>query len=162
MIIFSQWTQFLDLIQIPMKKEFKNFIRVDGTMDSSSRDESFNKFKEQDDCKIALLSLHACGVGLNLSEANHVLFCDPWWNPMVEQQAIDRTHRIGQEKIVHIYKFLVYQTVEQKIKYLQMKKQRIADEALGELNSATSDTLSVSDLEFLFSSRSYFAPVNSQ
>jgi SNF2 family DNA or RNA helicase len=148
-IIFTQWTQFMDLLEIPMKGEFP-YIRIDGKMSGKDRDVELKKFKSQDEIKIALLSLLACGVGLNLNEANHVLFCDPWWNPMIELQAIDRTHRIGQEKDVQIYKFLVKNSVEKKIQILQNRKKLIADVALGEIKPTSTDALTFDDLKFLF------------
>lgn len=73
-----------------------------------------------------LISIKAGGVGLNLTQADYVFILDPWWNPAVEQQAIDRTHRIGQDKKVFIYKFIAKDTVEEKILALQNRKKRLA------------------------------------
>ncbi len=77
--------------------------------------------------KVFLISIKAGGVGLNLTQADYVFILDPWWNPAVEQQAIDRTHRIGQEKKVFIYKFIAKDTVEEKILALQNRKKRLAN-----------------------------------
>ena len=74
-----------------------------------------------------LISIKAGGVGLNLTEADYVFILDPWWNPAVEQQAIDRTHRIGQKNTVFIYKFITKNSVEEKILALQQRKRKIAD-----------------------------------
>jgi SNF2 family DNA or RNA helicase len=76
---------------------------------------------------VFLISIKAGGVGLNLTEADNVFILDPWWNPAVEQQAIDRTHRIGQKNTVFIYKFITKNSVEEKILALQERKRRIAD-----------------------------------
>jgi SNF2 family DNA or RNA helicase len=76
--------------------------------------------------KVFLISIKAGGVGLNLTQADYVFILDPWWNPAVEQQAIDRSHRIGQDKKVFIYKFIAKDTVEEKILALQNRKKRLA------------------------------------
>ena len=96
-----------------------------------------------------LLSLRAAGTGLNLTTASYVVLYDPWWNPAVEAQAIDRTHRIGQTKTVNAYKLIAPGTVEEKIWNLQQSKQQTISDVLGEKGFAKS--LSRNDLEFLFS-----------
>ena len=85
------------------------------------------EFRRNKDIKIFLISLKAGGVGLNLTEADYVFLLDPWWNPAVEQQAVDRTHRIGQTKNVFIYKFITKDSVEEKILALQNRKRSVAE-----------------------------------
>ena len=77
-----------------------------------------------------MLSLHAGGVGLNLTKADHVIFCDPWWNPFVELQAEDRAYRMGQEKPVTIHRLLVENSIEEKIRLLQAEKRKLGSEML--------------------------------
>src|SRR5690606_7154569 len=85
------------------------------------------RFRSDDGVRLFLISIKAGGVGLNLTEADYVFVLDPWWNPAVEQQAIDRAHRIGQRRNVFIYKFISKDTVEEKILALQERKTRIAE-----------------------------------
>jgi SNF2 family DNA or RNA helicase len=84
------------------------------------------RFQEDEKTRVFLISIKAGGVGLNLTEADYVFILDPWWNPAVEQQAIDRTHRIGQTKNVFIYKFITKDSVEEKILALQNRKLKVA------------------------------------
>jgi SNF2 family DNA or RNA helicase len=92
-----------------------------------NRQDVVTEFKTNEDIQVFLISIKAGGVGLNLTEADYVFILDPWWNPAVEQQAIDRTHRIGQKNTVFIYKFITKNSVEEKILALQERKRRIAD-----------------------------------
>jgi SNF2 family DNA or RNA helicase len=97
---------------------------------------------------IFLISLKAGGFGLNLTAASYVVLFDPWWNPAVENQAIDRTHRIGQTNKVIAYRLLIKNSIEEKIRALQKQKQAVAEDVLGEAKFAQS--LSLQDLQFLF------------
>lgn len=158
-LIFSQWTSFLDLLEIPIKREKYEYIKVDGRTDQKDRDFLFDKFRKRDETNIALLSLRSCGLGLNLVEACHVFFMDLWWNPQVEAQALDRTHRIGQKKNVQVKRFIVKQTIEEKIIKLQEHKKVIADGALGVDVTQNLSKLSVENLKFLFTEESdHFTP----
>ena len=100
-------------------------------------------------CPIFLISLKAGGLGLNLTAAEYVYLLDPWWNPAVEAQAIDRSHRIGQTQRVFAYRLICRDTVEEKILELQQKKRDLADAILGGARTATSPNLTREDLEFL-------------
>ena len=97
-----------------------------------------------------LISLKAGGLGLNLTEADAVIIYDPWWNPAVEAQAADRTHRIGQDKAVFVYKLIVENTVEEKILALQEKKQNLAKGIYGDGQSSTDVLFSAEDISSLF------------
>jgi len=107
------------------------FVRLDGSLTTKHRQQVITKFSEEKNVKIMLISLKAGGVGLNLTCASRVYLVDPWWNPAVEEQAIDRVHRIGQTKKVVVKKFVVKDTVEDKIQRLQEKKMKLAEGTLG-------------------------------
>jgi SNF2 family DNA or RNA helicase len=151
-LIYSQWTSFLDILEIPIKRAKIGFIRVDGKTSLDQRKERFDDFQTRDDgtLRVALLSLRSCGVGLNLVQANHVFMTDLWWNPAVENQAIDRVHRIGQTKQVYVWKFLVKNSIEQKILKIQESKSVLADGVTGVDISEKLDKLSPENLKFMF------------
>ena len=124
-LIFSQFVKQLDIYKKHFLKESIPFAYLDGM--TRNRGEVVKEFQENKDIKLFLISIKAGGVGLNLTEADYVFILDPWWNPAVEQQAIDRTHRIGQTKNVFIYKFITKDSVEEKILALQNRKRRVAE-----------------------------------
>lgn len=101
-IVFSQWTSMLDLVEAALAVEGLPFRRLDGTMTLAARDAQLADFKQDPAVVVLLLSLRAASLGLNLVVANHVVLLDLWWNPAVEDQAIDRTHRIGQTRDVTV------------------------------------------------------------
>ncbi|KIO76239.1 helicase SNF2 [Pedobacter lusitanus] len=123
-LIFSQFVKHLGIFRNHFEKELIPFAYLDGS--TKNRGEIVAEFQENQDLKVFLISIKAGGVGLNLTQADYVFILDPWWNPAVEQQAIDRSHRIGQEKKVFIYKFIAKDTVEEKILALQNRKKRLA------------------------------------
>lgn len=96
--VFSQWTSFLDLLEIPLPKKRIQFLRFDGKLTQKNRAKVLKQFNECTDKRVLLMSLKAGGVGLNLTAASSVFLMDPWWNPTVEEQAIMRIHRIGQKR----------------------------------------------------------------
>jgi SNF2 family DNA or RNA helicase len=124
-LIFSQFVKHLELFRQYFKKHHIPFSYLDGS--TMNRQDVVTEFKTNEDIQVFLISIKAGGVGLNLTEADYVFILDPWWNPAVEQQAIDRTHRIGQKNTVFIYKFITKNSVEEKILALQERKRRIAD-----------------------------------
>jgi SNF2 family DNA or RNA helicase len=124
-LIFSQFVKQLDIYRKHFNKENIAFSYLDGS--TTNRGEVVKEFQENEGIKLFLISIKAGGVGLNLTQADYVFILDPWWNPAVEQQAIDRTHRIGQTKNVFIYKFITKNTVEEKILALQGRKQQVAE-----------------------------------
>jgi len=123
-LIFSQFVKHLTIFKNHFEKELIPFAYLDGS--TKNRGEIVAEFQDNKDLKVFLISIKAGGVGLNLTQADYVFILDPWWNPAVEQQAIDRSHRIGQEKKVFIYKFIAKDTVEEKILALQNRKKRLA------------------------------------
>ena len=123
-LVFSQFVKQLTLYRQYFERHHIKYSYLDGS--TTNRGKVVEEFKNRDDIQIFLISIKAGGVGLNLTEADYVFILDPWWNPAVEQQAIDRTHRIGQTKNVFIYKFITKDTVEEKILALQHRKLRVA------------------------------------
>lgn len=144
-LIFSQFTSMLELIGQALIEEGMSYTKLTGQ--TRKRDEAIQKFQEGQ-VDLFLISLKAGGTGLNLTEADTVIIYDPWWNPAVENQAIDRAHRIGQDKPVFIYKLVVENSVEEKMIAMQKKKQRLAEGVYsGSLSSSTLFTTeSIQDL----------------
>ncbi|CAJ2654829.1 unnamed protein product [Trifolium pratense] len=148
-IVFSQFTSFLDLINYSLQKSGVSCVQLNGTMTMAARDAAIKKFTDDPDCKIFLISLKAGGVALNLTVASHVFLMDPWWNPAVERQAQDRIHRIGQYKPIRIVRFVIENTIEERILKLQEKKELVFEGTIGGSNEALGK-LTVADLKFLF------------
>uniref|UniRef100_UPI0025D231FA DEAD/DEAH box helicase n=1 Tax=Mucilaginibacter sp. TaxID=1882438 RepID=UPI0025D231FA len=119
-LIFSQFVKQLTIYREHFDKEGVPYVYLDGS--TQNRGDVVKQFQEDKKTRVFLISIKAGGVGLNLTEADYVFILDPWWNPAVEQQAIDRTHRIGQTKNVFIYKFITKDSVEEKILALQQRK----------------------------------------
>jgi superfamily II DNA or RNA helicase len=147
-LVFSQFTSFLSIVRDRLDAEGLTYEYLDGK--TRNRQERVERFQNDPDCPIFLISLKAGGLGLNLTAAEYVYLLDPWWNPAVEAQAIDRSHRIGQINNVFAYRLIARDTVEQKILDLQQKKRDLADAILGEDNRMIA-TLTREDLEFLLS-----------
>jgi len=129
-LVFSQWTSLLDLIEPALARAEMPFARLDGS--TRDRAEVVSRFQADDGPPVMLVSLKAGGTGLNLTAADHVFLCDPWWNPAVEAQAADRTHRIGQTRPVLVYRLIAADTVEERILALQDAKRALMDAALGD------------------------------
>ncbi|KAH6602737.1 hypothetical protein BASA61_000826 [Batrachochytrium salamandrivorans] len=148
-VIFSQWATNLDLIQTALLKQGFRLSRYDGSMDTASRDEAVKKLFEDQSTTVILVSLKCGGVGLNLTVACRVIICDLWWNPAVEDQAIDRVHRIGQRMDVRVSRLVTKDTIEERILAMQGDKRQIIAGVLGE-GEFKLGRLSVKDLLFLF------------
>ncbi|CAA6809091.1 MAG: COG0553: Superfamily II DNA/RNA helicases, SNF2 family [uncultured Thiotrichaceae bacterium] len=141
-LIFSQFTSMLSIIEKALKKEKISTTKLTGQ--TRKREEAIAAFQEGD-ARVFLISLKAGGVGLNLTAADTVIHYDPWWNPAVEKQATDRAYRIGQDKPVFVYKLLTEETVEEKILQMQERKQALAEGLYGE-KQADKSSLDQSDL----------------
>ncbi|XP_021300424.1 DNA repair protein RAD16 isoform X2 [Herrania umbratica] len=148
-IVFSQFTSFLDLINYSLHKSGINCVQLVGSMSMAARDAAIKRFTEDSDCKIFLMSLKAGGVALNLTVASHVFLMDPWWNPAVERQAQDRIHRIGQCKPIRIVRFVIENTIEERILKLQEKKELVFEGTVGGSTEALGK-LTEADMRFLF------------
>ncbi len=127
-LVFSQFVKHLDLVREYLKTNKIDFAYLDGS--STDRKEQVERFNKDSNLKVFLISIKAGGLGLNLTEADYVFILDPWWNPAVEAQAIDRAHRIGQKRKVFTYKFITRNTVEEKILTLQQKKLKLTQELI--------------------------------
>jgi superfamily II DNA or RNA helicase len=129
-LVFSQFTSFLALLRERLDADSFRYAYLDG--DTRDRQAVVEEFQQDDDCKLFLISLRAGGHGLNLTAADYVFLLDPWWNPAVEAQAIDRAHRIGQQRHVIATRLVAQGTIEEKILELQRSKQDLADAILSE------------------------------
>lgn len=148
-LIFSQFTSFLRIVsEALVEKGFRSFLYLDGK--TRNRQGLVEMFQNPDGPSLFLISLKAGGLGLNLTNADYVFLLDPWWNPAVEAQAIDRAHRIGRTKPVVAYRIIARDTVEEKILELQARKREIADSIITEDNSVLRK-LEIEDLELLLS-----------
>jgi SNF2 family DNA or RNA helicase len=147
-LVFSQFVKHLDIYRKYFNAEKTPYAYLDGA--TTKRGEVVKEFQSNKDIKLFLISIKAGGVGLNLTEADYVFILDPWWNPAVEQQAIDRTHRIGQNKNVFIYKFITKDTVEEKILALQNRKRKVA-ESLITTEESFVKSLTARDIEDILS-----------
>jgi SNF2 family DNA or RNA helicase len=128
-LVFSQWTQLLDLVEPHLEQAGIDFGRLDG----STRDRAgvVERFQDPAGEPVLLISLRAGGTGLNLTAADHVFLLDPWWNPAVEDQAADRAHRIGQTRPVIVHRLVARDSVEERMLALQRSKRELGDAALG-------------------------------
>src|SRR5690606_32097299 len=124
-LVFSQFTRALDLLESCVKKEKLDFLRIDGKTPSQKRKGIVASFQDPNGPPIFLISLKTGGVGLNLTRAAYVMHLDPWWNPAVERQATDRAHRIGQRQTVFVNRLLMRHSVEEKIMALKARKQAL-------------------------------------
>lgn len=146
-LVFSQFVSMLDIIKTRLEVESRPFNYLTGQ--TKDRKGEIEKFQTTKDASVFLLSLKAGGAGLNLTSASYVILYDPWWNPAVENQAIDRTHRIGQKNKVIAYRLLTRDSVEEKIRILQHQKTALVTNILGDEGFASN--LGVDDLQFILS-----------
>jgi SNF2-related domain/Helicase conserved C-terminal domain len=145
-LVFSQFVTMLGLLRETVNKhEWPHFYLAGST---ENRGELVETFQSTEGQAVFLISLKAGGFGLNLTAASYVVLFDPWWNPAVENQAIDRTHRIGQASKVMAYRLLIRGSIEEKMRVLQIQKAQLADDVLGE--ERFSQSLTLEDLQFLF------------
>lgn len=149
-LVFSQFLGMLDLIRKKLTEDGVPFEYFDGSTSAPDREKAVQNFQNNEDCRVFLISLKAGGVGLNLTAADYVYIVDPWWNPAVEQQAIDRTHRIGQTKNIFAYRMICVDTIEDKILQLQEKKRLLAKELIAD-DTGFVKSLTREDVEYLFS-----------
>ena len=132
-LIFSQFTSMLSILRSRLDEQQIRYEYLDGQ--TQDRAAPVERFQNDPESKLFLISLKAGGLGLNLTAAEYVFLLDPWWNPAVEAQAIDRTHRIGQTRSVFAYRLIAKDTVEEKVLELQETKREIADAIISQDNS---------------------------
>jgi SNF2 family DNA or RNA helicase len=147
-LVFSQFTSFLALLRQQLDSEGLAYLYLDGK--TRDRKEKVEQFQSDQGSPLFLISLKAGGLGLNLTAADYVYLLDPWWNPAVEAQAVDRAHRIGQTRPVIACRIVARNTVEEKILELQTKKRELAD-AIIQADQSLIASLSREDLELLLS-----------
>jgi SNF2 family DNA or RNA helicase len=145
-LVFSQFVEMLGLLQAAVEERGWRQFYLAG--DTEDRGQLVRDFQQAEGAAVFLISLKAGGFGLNLTSASYVVLFDPWWNPAVENQAIDRTHRIGQVNKVVAYRLLIKDSIEEKIRSLQSRKKALAEDVLGEDQFA--QNLSLDDLRQLF------------
>jgi hypothetical protein len=149
-LVFSQFTTMLQLIGNELRNRGIPYLYLDGGVPAEVRKALVQQFQEEDATRVFLISLKAGGVGLTLTAADYVYLVDPWWNPAAEQQAIDRSHRIGQVRKVFAYRMICKDTVEEKILQLQQKKKTLAEDLVGD-ESGFVKKLTAEDVAYLFS-----------
>jgi len=148
-IVFSQYVTMIDLVEWRLKQQGIRAVKLVGSMPVTARRSTLTAFKTDPSVKVVLMSLKAGGEGLNLQEATHVYVLEPWWNPAVEMQAIQRAHRIGQQNKVTAVRFITKDTIEEKKNQLQEKK-RLVFEGTVDCKAASLAQLTEDDLRFLF------------
>jgi SNF2 family DNA or RNA helicase len=126
-LIFSSFVKHLNLFRDQLDADNRAYSYLTGSVSQKDREEAVNAFQRTEECRLFLISLKAGGVGLNLTSADYVFILDPWWNPAVEMQALNRAHRIGQENNIFVYRFISIDTIEEKIQRLQARKLELAE-----------------------------------
>jgi SNF2 family DNA or RNA helicase len=147
-LVFSQFTSLLAIVRKELDRRKLCYEYLDGK--TRDRRERVDRFQRDPGCPLFLISLKAGGLGLNLTAADYVFILDPWWNPAVEAQAVDRAHRIGQKRRVFAYRLIARNTVEEKILELQRDKKKLAEAIISADNSLIS-RLTADDLQWLLS-----------
>jgi superfamily II DNA or RNA helicase len=147
-IVFSQFVKLLDIARLKLDREGLMYASLDGR--TRHRGTVVDQFQRDPNCRIFLISLKAGGLGLNLTAADYVFLLDPWWNPAIEAQAIDRAHRIGQTRQVFAYRLIAQDTIDEKVLELQQRKQELADAVMGK-GDELMQRLTREDLERLLS-----------
>lgn len=149
-LVFSQFLGMLALIRKDLEDKGIPYVYFDGSSTAQERERAIQEFQNNHECRVFLISLKAGGIGLNLTAADYVYIVDPWWNPAVEQQAIDRTHRIGQTKNIFAYRLICKDTIEEKMLTLQERKRALASELVSDDN-AILKRLTKEDIAYLLS-----------
>jgi SNF2 family DNA or RNA helicase len=149
-LVFSQFLGMLSLIKEKLVEHNIQYQYFDGSYSAEQREKAIRDFQDNPECRVFLISLKAGGMGLNLTAADYVYLVDPWWNPAVEQQAIDRTHRIGQTKNIFAYRLICKDTVEEKIMLLKEKKNLLVKDIVSD-DSTMIKQLTKEDVNYLFS-----------
>ena len=132
-LVFSQFTTFLDLLKKRIKLEIPDHEVLELTGSTRDRSKPVDRFESSDKPAVMLASLKAAGLGVTLKSADYVFLMDPWWNPAVEEQAIDRAHRLGREKPTFIYRMVTQGTIEERVRELQLEKKETFRQVIGDL-----------------------------
>ena len=124
-VIFSQWARFLSLLEPHLRDAGYTFTRIDGSMSANARDVALTTFDSDNNTTILLASLGVCAVGLNLVAANTVVLCDSWWAPAIEDQAVDRVHRLGQKRDCTVWRLVMEESFEERVLDIQSEKRKL-------------------------------------
>ena len=131
-VIFSQWTSFLNIIQHQVQDAGMKFARIDGTMPAHARDAAMAALEKDPNTRILLASLTVCSVGLNLVAADTVILADSWWAPAIEDQAVDRVHRLGQTRPCTVWRLVMEGSIEERVLDIQSEKRKLVGKAFQE------------------------------
>ncbi|KAK8051405.1 SNF2 family N-terminal domain-containing protein [Apiospora rasikravindrae] len=131
-VVFSQWTSYINIVQQRLKDLNIPYTRIDGSMPKKARDASIESLNNDPNTRILLASLQVCSVGLNLVAADTVILADSWWAPAIEDQAVDRVHRLGQTREMTVWRLVVEGTIEERVLNIQTEKRRLVSEAFQE------------------------------
>jgi len=131
-VIFSQWTNFLDIIQNQVQEAGMKFARIDGSMTPGIREKGLVALESDPETKILLASLSVCSVGLNLVSADTVILADSWWAPAIEDQAVDRVHRLGQTRPCKVFRLVMEGSIEERVLDIQADKRKLVGQAFQE------------------------------
>lgn len=131
-VIFSQWTSFLNIIQTQLQGAGFKYTRIDGTMSAAARDAAMDALEKDPETRIMLASLAVCSVGLNLVAADTVILADSWWAPAIEDQAVDRVHRLGQKRETTVWRLIVEDSIEERVLEIQAEKRKLVGKAFQE------------------------------
>lgn len=131
-VIFSQWTSFLNIIQAQLNEVGMKFARIDGTMNAHARDSAMTDLQDDPDTRVLLASLSVCSVGLNLVSADTVILADSWWAPAIEDQAVDRVHRLGQTRPCTVWRLIMEDSIEDRVLEIQAEKRKLVGKAFQE------------------------------
>ncbi|RAP26181.1 hypothetical protein DID74_02380 [Candidatus Marinamargulisbacteria bacterium SCGC AG-333-B06] len=147
-VVFSQFTSMLDLIETWLDEQGINHVRIDGSVSAKKRMDLVEEFQTNESPMIFLVSLKAGGIGLNLTAADYVIHIDPWWNPAIEAQATDRVHRMGQTNKVIVYRLICAGTIEEKINRLQQDKKKLLAEIV-DIDGASEKQIDFNEIKSL-------------
>ncbi|APA13003.1 hypothetical protein SS1G_08499 [Sclerotinia sclerotiorum 1980 UF-70] len=131
-VIFSQWTSFLNIIQKQLEQSGIKFARIDGSMTAPQRDKGMQSLESDPECRVLLASLAVCSVGLNLVSADTVILADSWWAPAIEDQAVDRVYRLGQKRDCKVWRLVMEGSIEERVLEIQGEKRKLAGKAFQE------------------------------
>jgi SWI/SNF-related matrix-associated actin-dependent regulator of chromatin subfamily A3 len=131
-VIFSQWTSFLNIIEAQLSEADMKYVRIDGSMNAQRRDASMAALESDPDTRILLASLAVCSVGLNLVAADTVILADSWWAPAIEDQAVDRVHRLGQTRPCTVWRLIMEDSIEERVLIIQAEKRKLIGKAFQE------------------------------
>lgn len=149
-VIFSQWTKFLDIIQASLKEQGHQVVRIDGSMSTEERIEAMETYETDDEVRFILCSLKAAGTGINLVRGNHVFMMDPWFNDATENQAMDRVHRVGQVRSVHCTRFVMKDSIEERMLTFQQSKAALGKGSLERLSREEENLAKITTMKILF------------